>query len=273
MRLRQFLTEHAVVGIEVDGGNVIAFGRPPRRFRGRQSLARGQEIGARLEGGLQRAFERDDLVQRRIRNAIGQRERLSDRQADRARQLQFRLLELVFDPNRSLTLVLQLHLGAQHVNAGDQTGLFHVVRLPVERVGRILLRLCGFDAAGARDGFEVEVDRDQRYQVSRRPYAELLRPFVGRCRLGVVDGTEIEERLRGVDARVVDVERSDDRGVGLEAIRLEVDDLAAGDQPGRHIRQQFGERAPPRTVSILDRLFLKQQSKVELERPLYCILD
>jgi hypothetical protein len=87
---------------------------------------------------LDRLLERD-VWRRQPRQVFIEGEILTERQADRARELQLRFLELVRRCGRALSLPAQLHFGAQHVDAGDQTVFFQIHRLIVEGLCRLLL--------------------------------------------------------------------------------------------------------------------------------------
>ena len=84
---------------------------------------------------------------------------------------------------------------------------------------------------------------------------------------------EIDQRLRDVHARVEHVEGTDDRIRSGEAVGLEVDDLPRSADGRAHVRQQVGERAPPRAVRRVDRFLLQQQSEVVLERTRHGVLQ
>ena len=73
--------------------------------------------------------------------------RLPDRQPDGAGELQLRLLEIVLGRDHPLALRLQLHLRAQHVDAGDDAGGLEILRLLVERLRGVVLRARHLDAA------------------------------------------------------------------------------------------------------------------------------
>ena len=81
-----------------------------------------------------------------VRSDVGQlreigieREILAERQADGARELQFRLLEFVRVDRGALRLGTELHFRAQHVDSGHQAVLLQIQRLVVQRLGGLLL--------------------------------------------------------------------------------------------------------------------------------------
>ena len=239
----------------------LGAGGAARRFRRSESIARGQEVGARLVGARQRIVDRQ-VVERRERHLVGQRELLPGRQADGPRQLQLRLGEVVLRDDEALALVLDLDLGAQDVDAGDQPRGLEVGRLLEERLRRVLLRLRDFDPARRGDRFEVEVDRDQHDEIARRLDAARLGLLVERGGAVVVERAQVDDRLRYRDPGVEDVERPDDRRVRLETKDREVDDRPVLVEVGGGVGQQVLERAPARPVRLGGVGFLQQQAQV-----------
>ena len=213
----------AVVGVDVQRRQQLGAGGAARRFRRSEPIARREEVGARVVGARQRVLDRQ-VVERRERHLVGQRELLPRRQADGPRQLQLRLLEVVLRDDEALALVLDLDLGAQDVDAGDQPRGLEVGRLLEERLRGVLLRVRDVDPARGGHRFEVEIDRDQHDEVARRLDAARLGALVERGGAVVVERAQVDDRLREADPRVEDVERSDDRRVRLEAEDREVDD-------------------------------------------------
>ena len=79
-------------------------------------------------------------------------EALAERQADHAGELQLHLLEFIDRIGGALRLRAELHLGAQHVDAGDDAALFQVDRLLVQGPRRLLLGARGVGARGGGQG-------------------------------------------------------------------------------------------------------------------------
>ena len=90
----------------------------------------------------------------------------------------------------------------------------------------------------AVDRLEIQVDGDEHDEVAGRLDAARLGALVERRGARVVERAQIDDRLRQRDARVEDVERADDRRVGLEAEDREVDHRAPLVDRCRDVRQQ-----------------------------------
>jgi hypothetical protein len=118
VRRRHGLSDRAVVGVEGERGEELSPGSFPCRFGGRQPILRRLVVGTRVVGALERVLEAD-VLQRRVRELVGQREGLADGQADRVGELQLRLLEVVPRDDGPLTGVLHLDLRAHDVHPRD----------------------------------------------------------------------------------------------------------------------------------------------------------
>ena len=196
------------------------------------SAAASRSRAARIVGALvvrarERVLERQ-VGERCERNLVGQ----GERPAPAAARWPAPSCSLAFSKSfsrddRALALVLHLHLGAQHVDAGDQPRRLEVGGLPEERLRGLLLRARDVDPAGGGDRLEIEVDRHQHDQLAGRLDAARLGALVERGGAVVVQRAQIDQRLRQADARVEDVERADDRRVGREAEDGQVDHLPA----------------------------------------------
>ena len=128
MRLADGAADGAVVGINPQRRHDLHGGSTLGGLGGREPLFRGEVVGAlRIRAG-ERLLDRH-AVERRVRNLVGQRDRLSGRQSNRARQPQLRLVEGVLSEDAPLALVLHLRVGPQDVDAGDEARGFQVRRL------------------------------------------------------------------------------------------------------------------------------------------------
>ena len=133
--------DRAVIGVDAYRWQRVADDRSPRRFGGAHALERRLVIGPRLVAERRRR-RRSTCLASAVRQRRIELESLAERQADHARQLQLRLLEVVDGHRRPLRLRAQLDFGAQHVDAGDEAVLLQVERLlvaasapfPAERV-------------------------------------------------------------------------------------------------------------------------------------------
>ena len=122
---------------------------------------------------------------------------------------------------------------------------------------RLLLRARGVGARRRRQRLHEQVAGDEDDEVARAPERQPRGLDVVRLGPRVVERAEVEDRLRQEDARVEDVERSDDRrdvaerraGAAAEAERREVDLLARLADAAVDVRQQLAERAPARALA------------------------
>ena len=271
VRRAEGLADRAVVRVEPQRREQRAVRRADRGLRGLDAALRREEVRASVERPREHLVERRRR-HRRVGNLVGQREHLAERQADRARELQLRLLEFVLRGEDTLALGLLLHLRAQHVDAGDDAGRLQVLRLREERVGRRLLRARHLHAAAGRDRLEIQVHRDEDHEVARRPDAVLLGLEVQRRGARIVQRRHVDHRLGQIHAGVVHVEGADDRRLGGEAVRFEVDDLPPAAERARHVGQQLRQRAPSRAPRRGLGFLLQQQAEVVLQRPLDRVL-
>ena len=247
----------------------FAHDRPASGLGGLDAGERRLIIGARLVRAVECLVERQ--VGNRHRLAVrDERERLTDRQADDARQLQLGLLEVVPRRRDALALGAELHLRAQDVDAGDQAACLQIRRLLEERLGRVALRARRVDARRGGQRLQVGVGRDEHDEIARALVTVLRGLDVVRFGAGVVQGVQVEDRLRERHPRVEDVERSDDRRDALgqrEAERRQVHDLPRL----RDMPLTFGSSSLSasfcRPAAASTPLFGQQQPEVVLERP------
>ena len=128
-------------------------------------IERGLVVGTRAVGAVDGLLEREIRI-RQLGDVQVERERLAERQPDCTRQLQLGLVKIVGGGGRPLRLRVQLHFGAQDVDAGDETALFKVDRLPVERLRRFLLGPRRLGARQRGEGLNVEIGGDMNDEVA-----------------------------------------------------------------------------------------------------------
>ena len=75
--------------------------------------------------------------------------------------------QIVFDRRDPLLLRTELHLGAQHLDAGDDAALLETRRLVEDGLRRLQLRLRRLHASRGGERLEVEIGRHEHDQVAR----------------------------------------------------------------------------------------------------------
>ena len=260
--------EIPVVRVDAHGGQRFTDGRLPRRFGGLDALERGQIVGPRLVGALER------LIQRHLRDVHrrqlgGQREGLSQRQSDEPRQLKLRLLELVSRGRDALAFGAELHFGAQDVDAGHDPTLLQVRGLLEERPRRVHLRPGGVDARRRGERLRVRHGRDEDDEIAGAPVIVAGGGQVVRFGPRVVQRLEVDDGLRQGDAGVERVEGADDRGDACrqrKAERRQVHDLPCFRDVAVDVGHEIAQRTPPRPPRVVDALLCQQHPEVVRER-------
>ena len=200
---------------------------------------------------------------------IAQREGLADGQSDHPGERELRFLEVICRRRRALLFGAELHLGTQHVDASDQPALPEIDRLGEERLCRLQLRAGRVGARGCGDSLEVQIRRDEDDEVARALVRVARRGDVVRRRPCIVDGAQIEHRLRHEQSHVEHIERSDDRRDARRQWKPEdgqVDLLPVLGQPRARVREEIAESRPACAARQLDVLLRHQDAEVVLER-------
>ena len=168
----------AVVGVERERGQALGgrgFASAPRSADPSQRLL---VVGAGAVSPRHRFFQLDRL-EWGVGHFVRQNELLPDRQADGPRHVELLLRILVLNRNQLLLASLELHLGAQLVDARRQPGLEHVASLLIERLGGLDLRLRSLDPSGVSVGQQIGVanhqhDQENRYNLQHSAHRQSL---------------------------------------------------------------------------------------------------
>ena len=188
VRGRGRLADRAVVGVDVQRREELPVARARRGLGGCDPLVRGEvsrrrDAKARLQRGLER-----DLGDRRVGNLVRQRERLPGRQPDRPCELQLRASRTRSRRGSTRWRWFCSWTCARSTSMPATRPECFMSDAWVKSASRgLFLRVRGLDAARAGDRLEIQVDRDQRDQVTRGPDAERLGALVGRGRARAVD--------------------------------------------------------------------------------------
>ena len=155
-------TKDAIVGVEVESRDVVAFRGPARGFRSREPFAPPGNPHA-----THRAVFNAPSSVTSASGAYGMRSVNvngwpTGRPIARA-SCSFDFSNSFSTRNRSPTLILELHLRAKHVDARDETNLF-AMWLGAQRVRGVLLCAGGFYTARTGHGLEVRLTASQRHR-------------------------------------------------------------------------------------------------------------
>jgi hypothetical protein len=166
---RQAETDGAVVGGDMDGGQRLTEDRLAIELRCPDALEGGLIVRPGLVGPFQRIVE-SHFGNRNVGQLVDQRERLADRQAHQPRQLQSRFLEVVARRGGSLALGSKLHLGAKHLDAGDDAARPHARRLVEDRFRGFGLGPGRFGACRGCQRLQVDVGGCEDHQITGAPH-------------------------------------------------------------------------------------------------------
>ena len=165
----------AVVGVEPQRRQERAVGRARRDACAASTrLFAARIVGPRVERARERLLERRRR-HRRVRNLVGQRERLPEREADRARQLQLGLLELVLGARSTrCRCVCSCTCARSTSMPATSPAVFRSCACLNSASAVSCCARVDLDAAAGGDRLEIQVHRDEHDQVARRLDAVLL---------------------------------------------------------------------------------------------------